>query len=94
MKAKIDVERGFELYRQGLSNREIADDLGCSEYAWRHHLRKAGMKPNPPAAKSRKHAEEKSDDSISQLNDEARAQGMSYGQYVAALHCGAMHRPL
>ena len=33
-------------------------------------------------------------EAISQINTEARKIGMSYGQYVAALHCGALRRTL
>ena len=110
--AKIDVERGFQLHQQGLSNRAIAQALGCPVDSWRYHLRRAGLKANPPPPEERKQSGKKpflwSDmdfvdhtfsrsgqmDSISQINAEARALGMSYGQYVAALHCGVLRRPL
>ena len=107
--AKIDVERGFQLYEQGMSNRAIAKALGCKTETWRYHMQRAGLKGNPPTAEERKqngkkpflwsdmdfvdHAFPRSSmDSISQINTEARQLGMSYGQYVAALHCGALRR--
>ena len=108
--AKIDVKRGFQLYEQGMSNRAIAKALGCKAGAWRYHMRKAGLKPNPPTSEERKLSGKKpflwSDmdfvdhtfprnnqmESISQINTEARQLGMSYGQYVAMLYCGALQR--
>lgn len=76
---KLDRSLAMELYRQGKTDMEIANRVGLSSKTikyWRAENHLPINKANPKETKGTKA-------NIVQLNAEARARGMNYGEYMA-----------
>ena len=82
---RIDDELGRQLWEDGMSDAEIAAVFGVRSDTVGTWRRKNGMKPNLKRTKRKKSGLEWLE-RVAKINEEARAHGMTYGQWNGGGH--------
>lgn len=82
-KGRLDPRLAISLWEQGFCDAEIAAASGVHSETVAQWRRKSGLKPNIKRP-SRERARVNTAERIAAINAEARAHGMSYGQWRGA----------
>ena len=80
-----DRELARKLYYEGYCDRQIAELCDTTFYAVRGWRRRGGLEANRGPYPNAKKKKKKPVSSLSEMAAEAKAHGMTYGQYVASL---------
>ena len=84
----LDRERAKELYDQGWCDQQIADECGVTRETVKAWRRKSGLIAHTTLARIERKRPPCPD--LVVVAAEAKAHGMSYGQYVAAKYGGLL----
>lgn len=90
-KGRIDPKIASSLWEQGYTDAEIAAAFGVTRDSAANWRRRNGLKPNVKAPERNK-AVMNCAQRIAAINAEARAHGMTYGQWTGGGHASAGDR--